>query len=151
MHVVYLREVYIHSDEPWCSSTLCCCCLFGFYVAFNNFSVISRRCLVATGSSVLTFIELPHWSIMPQTLTRYNTQSHYPESVNGLTSPSSTLQVWVPSEEQLVPFLRLWYSQLSLGSNLWLTVPRSGQSSHLSMGWPVLALPCKSECQARSS
>ena len=22
MHVVYLREVYIHPDEPWCSSTL---------------------------------------------------------------------------------------------------------------------------------
>ena len=30
-----------------------CCCLFGFNVAFNNFSVISRRCLVATGSSML--------------------------------------------------------------------------------------------------
>ena len=45
-----------------------CCCLFGFNVAFNNFSVISRRCLVASGSSVLTFIVLPHWSIMPQTL-----------------------------------------------------------------------------------
>ena len=37
-----------------------CCCLFGFTVAFNNFSVISRWCLVATGSSVLTFIVLPH-------------------------------------------------------------------------------------------
>ena len=35
-------------------------CLFGFNVAFNNFSVISRRCLVATGSSVLTFIVLRH-------------------------------------------------------------------------------------------
>ena len=46
----------------------CCCCLFRFNVAFNNFSVISRRCLVATGSSVLTFIVLPHWSIMSQTL-----------------------------------------------------------------------------------
>ena len=23
MHVAYLREVYIHPDEPWCSSTLC--------------------------------------------------------------------------------------------------------------------------------
>ena len=43
-------------------------CVFGFNVAFNNFSVISRRCLVATGSSVLTFIVLPHWSIMSQTL-----------------------------------------------------------------------------------
>ena len=39
-----------------------------FNVAFNNFSVISQRYLVATGSSVLTFIVLPHWSIMPQTL-----------------------------------------------------------------------------------
>ena len=43
-------------------------CVFGFNVAFNNFSVISRRCLVATGSSMLTFIVLPHWSIMSQTL-----------------------------------------------------------------------------------
>ena len=37
-----------------------CVCVFGFNVAFNNFSVISRRCLVATGSSLLTFIVLPH-------------------------------------------------------------------------------------------
>ena len=29
-----------------------CCCLFGFNVAFNNFSVISRWFLVATGSSM---------------------------------------------------------------------------------------------------
>ena len=45
-----------------------CVCVFGFNVAFNNFSVISRRCLVATGSLMLTFIVLPHWSIMSQTL-----------------------------------------------------------------------------------
>ena len=45
-----------------------CVCVFGFNVAFNNFSVISRRCLVATGRSMLTFIVLPHWSIMSQTL-----------------------------------------------------------------------------------
>ena len=43
-------------------------CVFGFNVAFNNFSVISRRCLVATGSSLLTLIVLLHWSIMSQTL-----------------------------------------------------------------------------------
>ena len=43
-------------------------CLFWFNVAFNNVSVISRQCLVATGGSVLTFIVMPHWSIMPQTL-----------------------------------------------------------------------------------
>ena len=39
--------------------------LFGFNVTFNNYSIISRRCLVATGSAKLTFIVLPHWSIMP--------------------------------------------------------------------------------------
>ena len=61
-----------------------CCCLFGFNVAFNNFSVISRRFPVVTGSSVLTFIVLPHWSIMPQT----HTKSYYPD--NGSSSPSST-------------------------------------------------------------
>ena len=41
---------------------LCCCCsLFGFNVTFNNFSVISWWCLVATGSSTLTFIVLLNW------------------------------------------------------------------------------------------
>ena len=40
----------------------------GLNVVFNDFSVLSWRCLVATGSSTLTFIVLPHWSIMPQTL-----------------------------------------------------------------------------------
>ena len=43
-------------------------CAFWFNVASNNFSVISRWCLVVTESSMLTFIVLPHWSIMPQTL-----------------------------------------------------------------------------------
>ena len=43
------------------------CCLFGFNVRLNNFSVISRQCLFATGSSMLTCIVLSHWSIMPQT------------------------------------------------------------------------------------
>ena len=37
-----------------------CVCVFGFNVAFNNFSVISRRSLVATGSSMLAFIVLLH-------------------------------------------------------------------------------------------
>ena len=42
-------------------------CLFGFNIAFN-FSVISWQCLVSTESSLLTFIMLSYWSIMPQTL-----------------------------------------------------------------------------------
>ena len=45
-------------------------CLFRFNVAFNNFSVISRWCLLATGSSKLTFIVLSHWSTIPQTLDK---------------------------------------------------------------------------------
>ena len=44
-----------------CPVTMCvCACVFGFNITFNNFSVISRRCLVATRSSMLTFIVLPH-------------------------------------------------------------------------------------------
>ena len=38
---------------------------FGFNVDFNNFQ---SRCLVATGSPMLTCIVLRHWSIMLQTL-----------------------------------------------------------------------------------
>ena len=50
-----------HRNPGNTSRKICCCyCLFGFNVAFNNFSVISRRRLVATGSSMLTFIVLPH-------------------------------------------------------------------------------------------
>ena len=58
--------------------------------------------------------ELPHWSIMPQTLEWYDTQSHYPDT--GSTSPSCTTKVWVPSEEQLIPFLTTLVCR-SLGSN----------------------------------
>ena len=37
-----------------------CVCVFELNVAFNNFSVISRRCLVAAGSSMLTFIAIKY-------------------------------------------------------------------------------------------
>ena len=43
-------------------------CVFRFNVPFTLFSVRSRLCLVKAGSSMLTFILLPHWSIMYQTL-----------------------------------------------------------------------------------
>ena len=39
-------------------------------------SVISRRCLVVTGSSMLTFIVLPHCGIRSQTLLPDTTSSH---------------------------------------------------------------------------
>ena len=97
----------------------CCCCFFGFNIIFKNFSVIPRRCLVATGSSVLIFIVLPHWSIMLQTLDMI------PHPVTVLALPCK----WVPSEEQLVPFLMTLVCR-SLGSNLWPPVPRSGHSTY---------------------
>ena len=49
---------------------------FGLNVAFNNLSVISRRCLDVTGSSMLTFRVLPHWNIMPQILWHDIPPSH---------------------------------------------------------------------------
>ena len=49
---------------------------FGLNVAFNNLSVISRRCLGVTGSWMLTFRELPHWNITPQTLWHDIPPSH---------------------------------------------------------------------------
>ena len=64
----YVHYPLIGCNYDFYGGHCCCCCLFGFKVTFNNFSVILRRCLVATGSSVLTFIVLPHWSIMPQKL-----------------------------------------------------------------------------------
>ena len=93
-----LSEMRGEIREPLNSNIGCCCGLFGINVAFNNFSVISRRYLVATGSSMLTFIVLPHWSIMPQTL-------------------------------DMIPHRHII----------------------LTLGRPVLALPRKYECQARSS
>ena len=62
--VYAVQDIFLHFILLQCV----CVCVFGFNVAFNNFSVISRRCLVVTGSSMLTFIVLPHWSIMSQTL-----------------------------------------------------------------------------------
>ena len=42
----------------------------------STLSVISRRCLVVTGSSMLTFIVLPHCGIRSQTLLPDTTSSH---------------------------------------------------------------------------
>ena len=63
----YLQSELLNQENISFYLFRCCCCLFGFNVALNNFAVISRRCLVASGSSVLTFIVLPHGSITPQT------------------------------------------------------------------------------------
>ena len=79
----FLATHWVHSKDSdqtgrTCILLVLSCCpstsrtlvgwLFWLNIAFNNFSVISRRCLVATRSSMLTFIVLPGWAIMPQTL-----------------------------------------------------------------------------------
>ena len=104
-------------------------CVFGFNVAFNNFSVISRRCLVATGSSLLTFIVLPHWSIMSQTLDMIP----HPVTLSWHWVDQSTPYVWVPSEEQLVPFFTTLVCR-GPGLNPWPPVPLSGHSTNWAIG-----------------
>ena len=44
--------------------------------SLSTLSVISRRCLVVTGSSMLTYIVLPHFGIRSQTLLPDTTSSH---------------------------------------------------------------------------
>ena len=61
----------------------------------------------------------------PRHLTWYHTQSHYPDTAS--VSPSSSPQVWVLREEQLVPFLKTLVCR-GPGSNLWPQVSRSAHS-----------------------
>ena len=44
--------------------------------SLSTLSVISRRCLVVTGSSMRTLIVLPHYGIRSQTLLPDTTSSH---------------------------------------------------------------------------
>ena len=86
-------------------------CLFWFNISFNNFSVISRQSLIATGSSMLTFIVLPHWSIMPQTLDKYpvtlswhwvNQSNIYPLSLSAKAGAAIVqTDKWASSRENL--------------------------------------------------
>ena len=54
------RNDFIGKENDCRELSCCVCCLSMFNVAFNNFSVIPRPCPVATGSSMLIFIVLPH-------------------------------------------------------------------------------------------
>ena len=65
-----------HNEHIHCVVVVC---LFGFNVAFNNCSVLSRRCslLLCCDTEVSC----------PRHLTRYHTQSYYPDTAS--TSPSS--------------------------------------------------------------
>ena len=62
----------------------------------------------------------------PRHLTWYHTQSHYPDT-------GSTTLVWLPGEEQLVPFFTTLVCHGS-GSNPWPPVPRSGHSTNWAIG-----------------
>ena len=66
------NNIDIEHQEKFCSCLVCS----GLTSLSIFFSVISRRCLVATGSSMLTFIVLPHWSIMPRDTWHDTIPSH---------------------------------------------------------------------------
>ena len=67
---------------------------FGLNVAFNNLSVILRRCLNVAGSSMLAFRVLPHWNITPQTLWHDIPPSHIILTLSWLVPiPSSTFLI----------------------------------------------------------
>ena len=102
------------------SAHICCCWLLN--IAINNFSVISRQCLVVTGSSVLTFIVLPLWSIMPRTW-HDTTPSHIILTFLALPRKSS--------EEQLEPFLTNLICQGPKIEHVtsWPPISRSGHST----------------------
>ena len=121
LHIFYM--VVVSFLQVWV-----CVCAFGFNVVFNNFSVISRRCLVATWSSILTFRVLPHWSIScPRQLTWYHTQSHYPDTGSHIILTPGRPVPALPSKSEsnyIVPFL----------TTLICPVPRSGNSTDWAIG-----------------
>ena len=65
-------------------------CCWVLNVAFNNFSVISRWCLVATGSCVHFYSAASLKYHAPDTWHDITSQSYYPDT--GSTSPSSECQ-----------------------------------------------------------
>ena len=109
----------------------CCCCLFEFNVAFNIFSVISCRCLVATDSSMLTFIVLRHWRIMPQTFDMIP----HPVTLSWhCLDQSYFFHVSLSAKrEQLIPFLKTSVCR-GPGWNLWPQGSRSGDSTYWATG-----------------
>ena len=83
---------------------------------------------------MLNFIVLPHWSIMPQTTCHDTTPSHIILTLGwSVLALPGTLLVWVPSKEQIVPFLMTLVCR-SPGSNLWPHVSRSGRTTNWANG-----------------
>ena len=131
-----------------------CICLFvcSGLTLLSTLSVISRRCLVVTGSSMLTFIVLPHCGIRSQTLLPDTTSSHII-----LTPEQPVLDL--PRKSECHALRRCL---VVTGSSMltFIVLPHCGirsqtllpdtTSSHiiLTPEQPVLALPRKSECHA---
>ena len=92
----------IHDNIRWNSAFAAFVC--SGITSLSTLPVISRWCLVVTGSSMLTFIVLPHCGIRSQTLLPDTTSSHII-----LTSEPPVLalpsKIHVPNREQLVPLL----------------------------------------------
>ena len=85
---------------------ICLFVWFGLNVAFNNLSVISRRCLDVAGSSMPTFRVLPHWNIMPQTLWHDIPPSHIILTLSWPVLALYFLNAECQAKEQLAPFLK---------------------------------------------
>ena len=101
------------------------CCLFGFNVAFNNFSVISRRCLVVT----LLYCCLTEASC-PRQLTWY----HICHII--LTMGRPVLALTRKSECQARNSYTTVndFGMLQPGLNPWPPVPRSGHTTDWATG-----------------
>ena len=77
-HTIHLEKTLVVASAILKLSFDVTVCLFvcSGLTSLSTLSVISRRCLVVTGSSMLTFIVLPHGVIRSQTLLPDTTSSH---------------------------------------------------------------------------
>ena len=120
------------SDQPGPPAS--CCCLFGFNVAFNNFLVIccDRELNVHFYSAASLKYHAPY--------TRHDTTPSHIILTLGRPDLALPRKSWVPSEEQLVPFLTTLVCR-GQGSNPWPPIPRSGHAAYRATGAyrPVLS------------
>ena len=103
--------------------------LFGFNIAFNNCLVISIGCLVATGSSMLTFYST--------TSSKYHAPDTWHDTIPShiiLTMGRPVLALPHKSECQARKFSAIFLVYRTPGSNTWPPIPRSGHSTDWATG-----------------
>ena len=85
--------------------------LSGFYVTFNDFSVISWRCLDVAESSMLPFSVLLHWNISPETLDMiFHPVTLYWHWAHQFWFQALLSSCWTPSETAASAIsFSLWY------------------------------------------